>query len=326
MKVNYQNNRDTNFKGFYNNKALKKGLEFAANNGTLFAATTSLALSTIRPITVLSTPKTDKTTKNTICAKSITSTITGYLIAVVCSLPIANSIKKIDNNPEKYLNKDTITALKESGKTLKESKAYSMATQLFKLGLGCLIAAPKAILTALGTPYILDLFNKNNNDYKLATENPNGLIFKGKDKIAKGIGKSLNNKNLQNFVNKNKDSNFPLHVIAITDTIATGAYIHQTQKSKKLKNEEKKSLIYNSIISTTLSIASTYIIDRITKKHSNKFIEKYKKINFNDPNLAKQIEGIRIAKPILIAGCVYYIAIPLISTFLAGRINYKKDH
>ena len=326
MKVNYQNNRDTNFKGFYNNKALKKGLEFAANNGTLFAATTSLTLSTIRPITVLSTPDTDKTTKNAICAKSITSTITGYLIAVACSLPVANAIKKIDNNPEKYLNKDTIKTLKETGRTLKESKPYSMATQLFKLGLGCLIAAPKAMLTALGTPYILDLFNKNNNDYKLATEKPNSLIFKGKDNLAKGIGKNLNNRNLQKFVNKNKDSNFPLHVIAATDTMATGAFIHQTKKSKKLKNEEKKSLIYNSIISTSLSIASTYIIDNLTRKQSDKFIEKYKKINFNDPNLSKQLEGIKIAKPILIAGCVYYIAIPLISTFLAGKIKLQKEN
>ena len=45
MKVNYEKNRDITFNGFYNNKALLKGLEFAAKNGTLFAATTTLGLS-----------------------------------------------------------------------------------------------------------------------------------------------------------------------------------------------------------------------------------------------------------------------------------------
>ena len=53
------------------------------------------------------------------------------------------------------------------------------------------------------------------------------------------------------------------------------------------------------------------------------FIEKYKKINKKDPNLLKQIEGLKIAKPIIIAGLVYYIAIPLISTFMADRIKQR---
>ena len=59
----------------------------------------------------------------------------------------------------------------------------------------------------------------------------------------------------------------------------------------------------------------------MTKKTTEKFIKKFKDANKNDPNLAKQIEGIKIAKPILIAGVVYYILIPIISTFLADRIK-----
>ena len=38
----------------------------------------------------------------------------------------------------------------------------------------------------------------------------------------------------------------------------------------------------------------------------------------------REVEGIKIAKPILIAGLVYYIAIPLISTFLADRVKKNK--
>lgn len=326
MKVNYQNKRDITFNGFFNNKALKKGLEFAAENGTLFAATTTLALSTLRPIAIFATPKTDKKNRQVASAKSITSSINGYIIALACSQPLARSVKKIDENPQKYLSPDTIRTLKEAQKALTESKAYSMVTQLFKLGLGLVIAAPKAILTAIGTPYILDLFEKDKIINKTNTPINEQINFqgKGKNKLSTQIGKIINNKKLQEFAIKHKDSNFPLHIIATTDTIATTTFVQQIATSKKLENKEKSPLIYNSIISTALSILSTYLVDRLTKKQTNEFIKKFEIANQNDPKLTKYIEGIKIAKPILIAGSVYYILIPIISTFCADRIKPKK--
>ena len=321
MNVNYQIDRDMSFRGFYNNKAIKKGLEFAADNGTLFAATTTLALSAVRPLAILATPNTDKKNKQVACAKSITSSLNGYLIALACSYPLSKSIKRINKNPELYLKKDTINSLKEIGKTLTESKAYAMATQLFKLGLGLVIAAPKAVLTALGTPYILKMFNTESSNYKENSLNNVQPVFKGKNKFSSKIGEIIDNKNLQNFVEKNKDSNFPLYIIAGTDILSTGVFVQKIASSKKMDKKDKKPLICNSIISTALSIVSTYLIDAITKNQIDKFVEKYRKINKNDPNLAKQIEGIKIAKPILIAGIVYYLFIPIISTFLADRIK-----
>lgn len=326
MKVNYQKNRDISFNGFLNNNALKKGLEFAAENGTLFAATTTLVLSGARPLAILATPKTDKKNKQIACAKSITSTINGYIIALACSKPLSKAIKKIDKNPQKYLSSETIDSLKEQGKKITESKPYEMATQLFKLGLGLIIAAPKSILTAIGTPYLVNLFNPQQTleeAQKPITEN---ISFKGKDILPKKIGQIINNKKLQNFVVKNKDSNFPMHIIAATDTISTFAFVQQTATNKNFTEKEKKPLIYNSILSTAFSIISTYTIDALTKNKTDKFIEKYKKINKNDPNLSKQIEGIKIAKPILIAGCIYYIIIPIISTFIADRIKNKNNN
>lgn len=325
MKVNYQNNRDISFNGFYNNKALKKGLEFAADNGTLFAATTTLALSGIRPLAILVTPNTNKKNKQVACAKSITSSLNGYLIALASSYPLSRAIKRIDKNPEKYLNKDTINSLKGASEFLTKSKAYSMATQLFKLGLGFIIAAPKSILTAIGTPYILNLINQEETISQATmpiNENP---AFKGKNKFSSRIGKIIDKKGLQNFVNKNKDSNFPLHIIAATDTLSTGIFVQKIASSKKMDKKDKKPLIYNSIISTGLSILSTYFIDGLTKKQTEQFIENFSKANKNDPNLAKQKEGIKIAKPILIAGSIYYILIPIISTFLADRIKNKPN-
>lgn len=324
MKVNYQKNRDISFNGINNSKVVKKCLEFAAENGTLFAATTTLVLSGARPLAILATPKTDKKNKQVACAKSITSTINGYIIALACSKPFANAIRKIDKNPKKYLNENTINALKEEGKKITESKPYEMATQIFKLGLGLVIAAPKSMLTAIGTPYVLDLFNTKDTIEKSKAPISENITFKRKDKLPSGIGKILKNEKLQDFVVKHKDSNFPMHTIAATDVLSTAAFIHQTSKSKKLEEKDKKPLIYNSILSTAFSIASTYIIDAVTKNKTDNFIEKYKKINKNDPNLAKQVEGIKIAKPILIAGTIYYLAIPVISTFLADRIKTKE--
>lgn len=329
MKVN-NNNRDISFNGYLNNKILKKSLEFAAENGALFAAGTTLALSTtVRPIAILSTPNTDKKNKKIACAKSITSTLNGYLITLLLSRPLSKSIKKIDKTPQQYLNRTTISNLKEDAETLKESKAYKMFTQFFKLGIGAIIAAPKAILTAIGTPYILDILENNKKDLnnkKNNTNHTNSTTFKGKNDLTNHVSKIINKPKLQEFFKKNKDSNFPMHIVALTDTIATGTFVHQTYKSKKMEEKDKKPLIYNSIISTTLSIISTYLIDKFTQKNTTEFINKYKLANKNDKNLYKQIEGIKIAKPILIAGIIYYIFIPTLATYVADRIKIPKKN
>lgn len=318
MKVN-SNNRDISFKGILNNKFLKSTLEFAANEGTLFAATTTLVLSsTVRPLVILAAPNTNKKDKQVACAKSLTSTLNGYLITFLLSKPLSRSISKIDEKPSKFLNKKTISNLQEYSKPLTESKSYQMATQLFKLGLGAFIAAPKAILTAFLTPDVLKLIEDKDKNSK---KNNSTVQFKGKPSLSKSIGNFINNQKLQDFVKKHKDSNFPMHIIATTDTITTATFVQQTYKSKKFKEENKIPLIYNSIISTVLSIISTYFIDSLTKNSANKFIEKYKLANKNDPNLAKQLEGIKIAKPMLIAGCIYYLFIPLIATYFSDKVK-----
>ena len=197
MKVNYQKNENISYKGFYNNRFFKKTLEFAANNGTLFAATTTLALSCIRPLAIMATPNADKKNKQIASAKSITSSLNGYLIALVCSLPMAKAIKRIDTNPQKYLNKNTIKTLKNKSKVLTESKSYILATQLFKLGLGFIIAMPKAFLTALETPYILSLLNKNSQSSENTNTINKDITFKGKNIFSQKIGKIINKKNFK---------------------------------------------------------------------------------------------------------------------------------
>ena len=61
----------------------------------------------------------------------------------------------------------------------------------------------------------------------------------------------------------------------------------------------------------------------MSQKSTEKFIKKFSEANKNSPKLEKYIDGIKIAKHAMIFGAIYYIAIPIISTFLADRLDNK---
>jgi len=306
----------------YNNKLFKKGLEFAADNGALFVATTSLVLSTVaRPLVILSTPKTDSENKKYAASKSLASSAAGYILMLCASLPLSKAIKKIDNNPSKYLTDKTINTLRKNEKILTKSSRYKFATQLFKLGLGFFIAVPKSIMTCAMIPSFMEKIfkSKKNSTKNESAKQPN---FTG---LEKPISKVINNNKIQKFAEKYHDTNFPLHIMSLTDSLATGAFIAQTAKSKKIDDNRKTALMYNAGISTLLSILGGYVINSLTKKSTDKFIKRFKQENINSKNLDKYVEGIKIAKPALILGGIYYIIIPLISTFLADRFDKKGE-
>jgi len=320
MKVN--SNRDISFKSLYTNKIVKKSLEFAADNGALFAASATVGYSLVaRPAAIWLTPDTDKENRKLALAKSLSSSFTGFVLMLLASKPIANSIKKIDKNPDNYLSKSALSFYKNGKNDIYNSKSYTFATQMFKLGIGLVVSVPKAILTASGIPFVMKgLFNEKDSENK-------NISFKGKNNnlIAKSIGKNLSSKNMQKFSEKYKDTNFVMHIVAATDALTTGTFIYETKKSEKIKEERKKALIYNAGISTGLSIISSYIIDKLLDKPTQKFIEKYKIINQTDKNVKKQVQGIKVAKPILIMGTIYYVFIPFLSTYLAEIIDKKDD-
>lgn len=316
MKVN----SNITFQGLYTNKTFKKGLEFAAENGALFSAATIFGCSVgVRPLSIWMTPHVDKENKKVLCAKSIASSFAGYLMMLGISKPVANSIKKIDKNPEKYLSSKTVQNLKEESKTLQYSKAYTFATQMFKLGLGVVTAVPKALLTVAGLPVVM----KKVFPQKQETNQQN-ISFRGKkDGLAKNIAKVINQDGMQKFSKKYKDSNFPMHIVALTDVLTTATFIHETNRSKKIEEKRKKTLAYNAAISTGLSILSGYIIDKLLDKPTEKFIQNFRKVNKGLPNVEKQVEGIRIAKPILIMAGIYYTLIPFLSAFLSEKAEHK---
>lgn len=294
----------------YTNRIFKKGLEFASNKSAIFVGSVSLALSTIaRPIAILSTPNTNKENKKYACIKSFASTTVGYGLMLGASLPVSNALKEIDKNKTKYLKPQTL-------KRLSTPKKYAFATQLFNLGLGFLIAIPKSILTcALIPPFMAKIFPKKENQQK-------NISFTGN--LSKGIGKLIDTNAVQKLTEKFHNTNFEQHIMCLTDVVATGAFITQTAKNKKIEQDRKKALMYNAGISTGLCIAGSYIIDKALKKPTEKFIENFRKANKNSPKLEKYVEGIRVAKPALILGGIYYIIIPVISTFLADRFDKNK--
>lgn len=112
--------------------------------------------------------------------------------------------------------------------------------------------------------------------------------------------------------------------MCLIDAFATGVFMMQTAKSKKIEQDRKKALIYNAGISTGLCIAGSYVLDKALKKPTEKFIENFRQANKNSPKLEKYVQGIKIAKPALILGGIYYIAIPFVSTFLADRFDKRK--
>lgn len=305
-----------NVQPIYTNKIFKKGLEFAANKSSLFIASASLVMSTaVRPLAIMSTPKTDIENKKYACTKSLASSAVGYLIMLCASLPVSNALEKIDKNPSKFLKKNTIKTLKAGEKTLQKSKKYLFAKQLFNLGLGFVIAAPKSVMTcALIPPFMSKIFKKKNEQQK-------EIAFTGKERLARGIGKLMDTEIVQKMSKKFHNTNFEQHIISLTDLLATGTFIVQTKNNKKIEEKRKKPLMYNAGISTVLCLSSAYGINHLIKKPYEKFVENFKKANKNSPKLNTYLDGLRVVKPTLILGSIYYIAIPVISTFLADRAD-----
>ena len=309
----------------YKSRILKRGLEFAADNGALFIGATSLAFSTfVRPVTTLLTPKVERENKILPFAKSVSSSAIGYLLLLGVSLPVSRGVKKIDVTPLKYLKADTIKALGESGKNLQEAKAYQFATQIFKLGLGFVIAAPKAILTDKLIAPVMKMFFRDSES--LSDNGKKSLTFgSAQDVISREIGKIFDKEGFQKFVQKFKDTNFRMHIIALTDAFSTFVFARRVSINDEIKDNKKKILINNAVISTGLCIGLGYALDKAFDKPAEGFIRRFSAANKVDKNLSKYIEGIKLAKPALILGTIYYGIIPVISAFWADRIEKKES-
>jgi len=315
-----QHSSRNSFTGAMNNKFLLKGLECVSEHGTSFAAATSLLMSLgVRPLAIYSTPNVEKENKQYACANSIASGLMKFAIVEAAALPVEYAVKKIDENPAKYLKKPFLSS----------SKSYKFATQILKLGTGFLTAVPKSMLTVALIPVVMDNLFIKKKDTETASKklnsDKNGMSFTGKfsETAPKTLGKLLDAGWFRKFADKyrNSDKNLAKHVTAATDILLTGTSAYQIHNSSKIKEERKRALIYNNVLSTGVTLAGGYAVDNAVKSKTAAFIQKFSEANKGNPQLAKYIEGINIVRPAIIFALIYYGILPVFSTFFAERLD-----
>ncbi len=315
--------------GVLSNKYLLSGLKKISEHGTSFIAVTTLAMSTgVRTFSIMHTPGVDKENKRYAAANSICSGLVKFGIVEAVALPLENIIKKIDKNPEKYLKDTALKNYTSGAKKLCGSGSYRFVTQILKQSAGLVTAIPKSLLTVMLIPYIKEGFfaqPKKTEQKPAASKHPS---FKRAlpEFLTKQTGKLLSLERVQNFAQKYAphEKDISKHMTALTDILLTSATALGIAHSKNIKEKRKKPLIFNNIISTAATLVFGYGIDKAAKSRTEKFVEKFSKINRNDINLPKYIEGINILRPALIFALIYYGLLPVFSTFLAERAAEKK--
>lgn len=332
-----QNNSLTN--RFLQNKTVLKGLENISKHGTSFAATTSLVMSLgVRPLAIFATPDTEKENKQYAATNSICSGLIKYGMVEAIALPIEYAVQKIDEMPEKFLKPSSINNLTKDSENIANSRSYKLITQVFKLSSGFITAIPKSILTIALIPIIMDkLFHKKpqkevqNVNQQTIQQSDKNINFTGRisEKIAKGLGRIIDQKPIQNLANKYQkyDKDIAKHISAGTDILLTSSFAYQTNKSDKIKENRKKALIYNNVIATAITLLGGYGIDNAIKKKTTKFVDKFRRLNAHDPKLPKYIEGINILRPAVIFAGIYYGLLPIFSTYTAEKVDkYIEKH
>lgn len=139
-------------KGRYSNKSFKKFLKMAADKQAVFSAVFAIGLTCVmRPAAIMAIPgdKKHKDDKKYAAAHSIASGVIGYLISLAIFAPISDAMKKIEKEPEKYIDTNKKLKYLESGKSLRIAKTFiGMAPEI-------ILAAPRAVVTIAIIPPIL---------------------------------------------------------------------------------------------------------------------------------------------------------------------------
>ena len=333
----------------------------------------------VRPFLISKTPDIDEENKKYSIANSVASGIIKFAMAEAIAIPVENSLKKINNSPEKYLNSKTVKVLSGEAKKISESKNYQFASQFLKLLTGLITAIPKSVITIALIPLIMktlfpkkkevqktnissfaenkifdDIKQKSYNQvlssaYSSSKSSDNLLFLTSKsqstshtlqarrgnllgqpsfkgcigDTALKGVTSILENGTFQEFAinNSKKSADIARNMSIATDILLTASFIHRTDRSKKIEQDRKKALIYNSLISTGISILGGYFTDKLVQKSTKEFIDKFKAANKNNPKLGKYMEGINVLRPTIIFAGLYYGILPVISTYLADKTD-----
>lgn len=139
--------------------------------------------------------------------------------------------------------------------------------------------------------------------------------------IAKGLAKVLETKAMEKLIQKTKTANLVPHLQVLGSVILSGFYIKKTLQNDKLEEKRRNTLAVNQGIVWGLSTILGYSIDSKINNGVNKFISKYKEINHGNPTLGKYVNGIKIAKSVMIFDVVYRFIAPVVVTPIANAIG-----
>lgn len=315
-------------------KIALSALEKISEHGASFGAITSFALATtLRPLAISLAPDCEKENKEYAVSNSISSGLIKLIIAEMVAIPIESAIKKINKDPSKYLTKEALLKYIPNGF---EDKALKFASQFLNLSSSIISAIPKTIFTIALIPIIDKLIFKNKpkgkekeplilNKYdpifdRVINKNPVNFKGNGATRVISGI---LNNKKFADFAIKHSDNatNIARNMTIGCDLLLTSSFIAHTKFSKKIEEERKPALIYNSAISTGASVIGGYFIDNLVQKIGQKQLQKFIEANKNNPKLSKYIEGINILRPTIIFGLIYYGILPFVSTYASDKLD-----
>jgi hypothetical protein len=281
INTNQQNFKTPSYKGLWNNKTVLRGLETISEHGTTFIAATTLAMSVgVRPLAIQLTPDVKKENKHYSITNSIASGLIKFALVEAVAIPVEQSIKKIDKNPEKYLTQTTIDNLKTASKPLVESKNYKFATQILKQSSNLITAIPKAMLTVSLIPVIMKLlYNNSDKSNKTKQTEKINQTKKSSHQIKQEQSTSVYNTYNKTFSN---DFNQPKQ----KTTSFKGLLTDQTAKnvSKILNNETYQNIVKkfsskDKDIARNMSIATDLLLTAsfIHRTNKNDKIEKERK-------------------------------------------------
>ena len=297
------------------NKAFNKFLDILADNSLIALGLTAI----LRPASIYAIPTKDPVEKkknNYQVAHSISTGLLGLGTTLAIAEPIKRGVKKLIENPEKYMKTDT-AYVKNNKRVFKETAGRLHQPLFLPLRAMLTIAIVRPILESLGlsksgkpiksedkAKIDFSFMNFKGNETQKTFKNVaniniantsknNNPSFKGvggmvTEGLAKGIGKVADTKGFRKFIEwfKDKDKWFP-HLIAAESLWLSGFYMYNTGRSKKIEKDQKLPMILNQGITALLCTWGAYKIDGVVNKKLDRFKETYKRMNPDTVRKAK---------------------------------------
>lgn len=134
---------------FYKSEAVRKFFINADDSHAVFGAMFALLLTCVmRPASIMVMPAKNKDDNKYAAAHSIASGLISYGLSLVISAPIANAMKKLQKEPDKFLKDKEL-------EYLKHTRQLETAKKFMNFGHEMIIAAPRAMITIALIPPIL---------------------------------------------------------------------------------------------------------------------------------------------------------------------------